>query len=335
MASEATRGGVELRTHFVDNGDGWRLALHRRHAPDRLDPRRRPVVMVPGFAMNAFILGFHPRGPGIAEYLALAGFEVWCVELRAQGQSVRSSRARRRFGIEDLGTVDLAAAIEGVRRHSAVQADRVDVIGCSLGATYMFIQAAWWPTHRIARMINLGGPLRWTAVHPVLKGLAAAPPLWSAVRIRGTRRIARGVLPVAARVPRLLSMYMTPAICDLSRPDALVQTVDDPVPAINRQIARWIRRGDLVIDGRNLTDDVARLELPLLTVVATGDGIVPEATAASAHDAMAHDARTLLYAGDEQRPMAHADLFISDLAEAQVFEPVVRWLVEGPSGGSG
>lgn len=317
---------VELRTHFVDNGDGWRLALHRRHAPGRLDPSRRPVVMVPGFAMNAFILGFHPRGPGIAEYLALAGFEVWCVELRAQGQSVRSRRASRRFGLEDLGTVDLAAAIEGVRRHSAVQADLVDVIGCSLGATYMFIQAAWWPTHRIARMVNLGGPLRWTAVHPLVKGLAAAPPLWGALRIKGTRRIARGVLPVIERVPKLLSVYMTPAICDLSRPEALVQTVDDPVPTINRQIAEWIRRGDLLVDGRNLTTDVAGLGLPLLTVVATGDGIVPEATAASGHDAMRGADRTLIYAGDEQRPMAHADLFISDLAEDQVFEPVARWL---------
>lgn len=320
--------GIERRTHYVDNGDGWRLALHRRWVPDRLDPARRPVVMVPGFAMNAFILGYHPNGPGIAEYLALAGFEVWCVELRAQGDSVRSSRASRRFGLEDLGTVDLAAAIEGVRRHSAVRDDRVDVIGCSLGATYMFIQAAWWPTHRIARMINLGGPLRWTAVHPVVKTLAAAPRLWSALPIKGTRRIARRVLPVVERVPQLLSIYLSPAICDLSQPDALVQTVDDPVPAINRQIAQWIRRGDLIIDGRNLTTDVGRLALPLLTVVATGDGIVPEATAASGHDAMRHPERSLIYAGDEQRPMAHADLFISELAEQQVFAPIARWLAD-------
>lgn len=317
---------IEQRTFFVDNGDGWRLALHRRRVPDRLECGRRPVVMVPGFAMNAFILGYHPSGPGIAEYLALAGFEVWCVELRAQGQSVRGPRASRRFGLEDLGTVDLAAAIEGVRRHSEVRSDRVDVIGCSLGATYMFIQAAWWPTHRIARMINLGGPLRWTSVHPVLRGLAAAPRLWSAVPIKGTRRLARRVLPVVERVPQLLSVYLSPAICDLSEPDALVQTVDDPVPAINRQIAHWIRRGDLVVDGRNLTADVARLDIPLMTVVATGDGIVPEATAASAHDAMRHPKRTLVYAGDERRPMAHADLFISALAEDQVFEPIAAWL---------
>lgn len=326
MAEASHRALVELCTHYVDNGDGWRLALHRRQVPSRLDPTRRPVVMVPGFAMNAHILGYHPKGPGIAEYLALRGFEVWCVELRAQGQSIASRHAARRFGLADLGTVDLAAAIEGVRRRSAVDAEQVDVIGCSLGATYMFIQAAWWPTHRVARLINIGGPLRWTAVHPLLRGLAVAPPLWSALRVRGTRRLARGVLPVVERVPQLLSVYMSPAICDLSRPEALVLTVDDPVPSLNREIARWIRDGDLVVDGRNLTADVARLELPLLTVVATGDGIVPEATAASAHDAMRRAARTLIHAGDEARPMAHADLFISDLAEAQVFRPIAEWL---------
>ncbi|MCB9553609.1 MAG: alpha/beta fold hydrolase [Myxococcales bacterium] len=318
---------IEQRTYYVDNGDGWRLALHRRFVPGRVDPTRRPVVMVPGFAMNAHILGYHPRGPGIAEYIAEAGHEVWCVELRGQGHSVRGPTGDRRYHLADLGLVDLAAAIEGVRRHSAVRADRVDVIGCSLGATFMFMQAAWWPTHRIARMVNIGGPLRWTAVHPALRALAQVPAAWGAVPVRGTRRMAKAVLPVAARWPALLRVYLNPEICDLSRPEQLVATVDDPSPAVNAELARWIRRGDLVIERRNLTEDVARLDLPLLTIVATGDGIVPEATAASAHDAMRAAPRSLIHAGSEQRPMAHADLFISSMAEAAVFRPIVDWLL--------
>lgn len=318
---------IELRTHYVDNGEGWRLALHRRHVPGRLDRARRPVVMVPGFAMNAHILGYHPRGPGIAEYLAERGFDVWCVELRGQGHSVRGATARRGFGMADLGLVDLAAAIEGVRRHAG--ADRVDVIGCSLGATFMFMQAAWWPTHRLARMVNLGGPLRWTAVHPAVRALAQVPSLWKALPVKGTRRLAKAALPVIARWPALLRIYLNPEICDLSRPEQLVLTVDDPVPTINAEIARWVRRGDLLFEGRNLTDDVARLDLPLLTVVATGDGIVPEATTASGHDVMKRAPRRLIHAGDERQPMAHADLFISALAPEQVFRPVADWLEAG------
>lgn len=318
---------IERQTFFVDNGDGWRLALHRRRVPGRVDPNRRPVIMVPGFAMNAFVLGYHPRGLGISEYLAHQGLEVWCVELRGQGESIADRGARQDFGLEDLGLTDLAAAIEGVCAHSEVAADKVDLIGCSLGGTFMFMQVAWWPTHRIARMVNLGGPLRWTAVHPALRALAVAPPLWGLVRIKGTRTLARTILPVAARVPGLLNVYMSPEICDLSEPATLARTVDDPVPSVNRQIARWIKRGDLILDGRNLTRDCGRVTLPLLTIVAVGDGIVPESTTCSGHDAVASADRTLVYAGSEARPMAHADLFISELAEEKVFEPLARWLL--------
>lgn len=318
---------IHQETHHIDNGDGWQLALHRRWDPDRLDATRRPVVMVPGFAMNAHILGYHPRGPSIAGYIAAAGYETWCVELRGQGHSRPSHRSPRRMrhGMADLGLVDLAAAIEGVCQLSHAKADRVDVIGCSLGATLMFMQAAWWPTHRIARLINLGGPLRWTAVHPAMRALAALPG-WGAIPVRGTRHLARAALPIAIRWPALLRLYLNPEICDLTRPDQLVLTVDDPTSTVNAEIARWINRADLIIDGRNLTHDVALLRLPLLTIIASGDGIVPPATAASAHDAMRGADRTLIHAGTERRPMAHADLFISALAEAQVFAPIVAWL---------
>ena len=46
----------------------------------------------------------------------------------------------------------------------------------------------------------------------------------------------------------------------------------------------------------------------------------------SAHDAMRAAPRRLIHAGSEQRPMAHADLFISSMAEDAVFRPIVDWL---------
>ncbi|MCA9538079.1 MAG: alpha/beta fold hydrolase [Myxococcales bacterium] len=318
---------LDRQTFFVDNGDNWQLALHRHQMPDRLDRKRRPLVLVPGFAMNSFVLGYHPRGASLVEYLAAQGFEVWCTELRGQGDSRPGPRASRRFGLADLGLVDLAAALEGVRRHSDVDAEQVDAIGCSLGATFVFMQAAWWPIPRIARIVNLGGPMRWTSVHPTLRALSTVPALWGAMAFRGTRRIARLALPLAARVPGLLHVYLHPAICDLSEPATLVQTVDDPIPSVNIEIARWIRDGDLVVEGRNLTHAVAELQQPLLTIVANADGIVPEATTCSAHNIVRSANRRVIYAGDEHRPMAHADLFISDLAEAQVFRPLSEWLL--------
>ncbi len=311
-------------TH-IDNGVGWRLALHRVVDPERRNPDSRPVMLVPGFAMNTFILRHRPGGPSLAQYLAEAGREVWCVELRGQGDSERVG-GRRQFSMVDLGLDDLQTAMDAIRERTEVDGRRIDAVGCSLGATFLFIQAAWNRAHPMGKLVNIGGPLRWTAVHPLLRILSVAGPLWSAARVRGTRKIARYGLPLALKVPRLLHLYLHPAICDLTEPATLVQTMDDPIPAINRELATWIRRGDLVYRDRNLTEDITGLGLPLLTILANADGIVPEATACSAHNVIGGPNRRVIYAGNEQVPMAHADLFMSAHAESEVFEPLRRWL---------
>ncbi len=316
---------IERRTTFFDNGVGWRLALHRFADPRALDPRRNPVVMVPGFCMNSFILGHHPTGTSMAAHLASRGHEVWCTDLRGQGASSRLGRDDR-VALADIALVDLGAALDAIAERSASDATGFDLIGCSLGATYVFMRAAWGPDPRIRRIINLGGPMRWTSVHPVVRTVAGLPLPWDRFAIRGTRRAARALLPLAARVPGFLHIYLHPAHCDLSDPDTLLQVVDDPIPSLNAEIARWIRRGDLVWDGRVLSHDVAELRQPLLTVVANADGICPEATVCSAHNAMRGAPRDVLVAGDHRTPMAHADLFISEHAERFVFEPLAAWL---------
>jgi predicted alpha/beta hydrolase len=319
---------LERRTYFTENGAGWRLALHRYRDPTRLDRSTRPVVIVPGFAMNAYILGYHPTGRPLAAYLADHGLEVFCVELRGQGHAhpVAGRGRRRGFGLADVGVVDLGAVIDAVPRYSALPEGPVDAVGCSLGATYVFMQAAWRPQAPLRRLVNLGGPLAWTTAHPFVRALAQLPLGFPAMR--GTRTLARLALPAVARVPGVLDIYMNPRICDLSRPESLVHTVDDPVARINFEIARWIRRRDLVLDGRNLTADLARVDRPLLTVVANADGIVPEAVVRTGDETIGApaSARRVVIAGDARTPMAHADLFISELAERTVFAPLAEWL---------
>ncbi len=317
---------IERQTVLVDNGHGWRLALHRWADPAALDRSRPPVVLVPGYAMNSFILGYHPRARGIAPYLAARGFEVWAADLRGQGGSQRQGGARR-YRLEDVGLVDLSVAINQILGRTETDADAVDLIGCSLGATYMFMHAAWWPEPHARRLVNLGGPLRWTAAHPLLKLLSVAPPLWGALPVRNLRPLARAGLPLAAKIPGLLHMYLHPAICDLSEPGELCRTVDDPSPTVNRQLARWMADGDLRLGTRNLTAAVSALTHPLLTVVANADGVVPEDTVCSAHNVMTGSTnRRIVYAGTASTPMAHADLFISDPAPAAVFAPIAEWL---------
>ena len=317
---------LEKRTFLVDQGTGWQVALHRYRDPRALRSDTDPVVIVPGFAMNSFILGYHPTGRPLTAYLAERGYEVFCVDLRGQGEA-RAVTGSRRFGLEDVALVDLPVAVDAVLERATHAAEAgVSLVGCSLGATYMFMNAAWRPHPRIARLVNLGGPLRWDAVHPLLTLLSRAPI--GAFPIRGTRRLARAALPLLAKLPGVLDLYLNPALCDLTRPEALVNTIDDPIPRINRQIARWVQARDLVIEGRNLSVDAANIRLPLLTIVANADGIVPEATVTSGDRLVSTPPalRRVVVAGDARTRMAHADLFMSNVAEANVFSPLADWL---------
>lgn len=315
---------MEPAVHYVDNGEGWRLELKRYRPPAQARPARPPVVMIPGYAMNTFILAYHPQGPSMVEYLVADGFEVWTANLRGQGGSRRTGRrGRTRFGLRELSLVDLPRALDAVRKET--RQDRLDVVGCSLGASIIYAWLAHHPTgHGIRRMVSIGGPLRLDGAHPMIRLLFASPKLAGAIPIVRTRALARRALPLARRVPALLSIYVNARENDLSAADRLVETVDDPVPYINRQIARWLRERDLVVGGLNVTEHLRGIDVPVLVIYANADGIVPPAAACSVAQAM--DDVTLVEAGCDAHRFAHADLFINPRAVDRVFEPMRAWL---------
>jgi len=316
------------RTHYVANQDGWLLALKQTYDADRLVPGRRPIAIVPGYGMNAFIFGFHPTGLSMEAYWAEQGFEVWSLNLRAQGGSKRQGGSRR-YGFFEAGVTDLTCALDHVVRHTETGADRVDGVGCSLGGTYLYVYRAFaGEKNRLGSLVSMGAPLRWEAVHPALKFVFSSPWLAGQLRMRGTRQLAQMALPALRRLPALLHLYMHPEIIDVSRMREMIQTIEDPNPVLNREIAEWIGTRDLVVRGINVTDRLAAAENPLLIVLANADGIVPEATALSAYHTMASPVKDVLRVGSEAQAVAHADLFISEISHRQVFEPLARWLVE-------
>lgn len=306
----------------------WALAIRRHVDPQAFDPSRRPLVMVPGYAMNSFILGYHPTGPSMIEHLARAGIEVWTADLRGQGDSRATGRPGR-FGLGELALDDLPAVLTHVRAHTASRRAELDVVGCSLGASMVYAYLAHHrERHGLGAFIAIGGPLRWEQTHPLMKLAFASPALAGLVPFKGTRALARRALPVARRYPPLLSIYMNARQIDLSRADQLVNTVDDPVPWINRQVARWVKQGDLVVRGLNTTEALRGLDLPMLVVLANRDGIVPPGTARSIEHIAAPGAVRVLEVGSGEHWYAHADLFISHDAARTVFAPMERWLAE-------
>lgn len=308
--------------------DGWRLDMTRFKDLAAFDRGRPPVVFVPGFGMNAFVLSYHPSGISMVEYLASHGHEVWTANLRGQG-GARSTTARRaKVGFSQLIQIDLQAVADTVTAHTQTKHDAFVWAGCSLGASLLYGRLALSEAPQMCGMIALGGPLQWREVPRIARLLLGSTRLVASVPVRGTRRAARMAIPLLRRTPRLLSMYMNAQHTDLNRPDLLAQTVDDPATSLSVQISKWIKHKDLVVDGVNVTQALARRapKVPLLCIFANKDGVVPPSAALSAVDVFDADQTTVVAAGDARHWYAHADLFIGREALPRVFDPMQRWL---------
>lgn len=331
------------QSYRPETTDGWCLDVICYRDTERFDRRKKPILMIPGYAMNVFILNFHPTGMSMIEYLCAQGFEVWAANLRGQGASrrVAESSSRRvklrqrmrppKYGFRELSLIDFPRVLALALAKTKTGADAVHAIGCSLGASVIYAYLAHHPRElQIASMTAIGGPLRWDDIHPAMSLLASWPVLTGLLPTRGTRQAARLLLPVLKRVPRVLSIYMNAAQINLDRSDAMVQTVEDSSPYLNYQIARWVKNHDLCVGGVNVTEALAEVEgLPILCIVANADGIVPDQVASSICNVASGCTTEVLRVGGEQGDWyAHADLFVSENAQKTVFEPMGRWLGE-------
>lgn len=318
---------IRIDHRHTPNGDGWSLALRRTIDDQALVKGRNPLLIVPGYGMNSFIFGFHPRGVSMEAYLAGRGFEVWSVDLRAQGDS-RCEFGSHRYGFDDLVLKDVFSAVHCVADTTETGACEVDIIGCSLGASMMFAYVACVPEHRTRRLVNMGGPVHWVRINPLLRLAFASPELLGVLPIKGARQLAGFALPMLSKVPKLLSVYIHPEIVDMKHAPTLVRTVENPNRHVNRDLARWIKNRDLIVDGKNVCEAVKTLTNPLLTVIASADGIVPRETVIWPHENIKSERRDILEVGTAAVPIAHADMFISDLAPDLVFRPLADWLAE-------
>jgi pimeloyl-ACP methyl ester carboxylesterase len=314
--------------HRVPNGEGWTLSVFQTWDEGRLDRARRPVVIVPGYGMNSFIFSYHPGGLSLEGFLAAQGFEVWRADLRGQGAS-RRVFGRDDYGLVDLALADLGAVSEAILARTQGRADRVSIVGCSLGGTIMFLHAALRPAHRLGAMVGMGSPVRWVKVHPLLRAAFLSPALVGMLPMRGTRALCGAALPHLVRfTPWLLKVYMNPEIVDTAAAAEMVKTVEDPNRHVNREIGEWIQHRDLVVRGVNLSEALPSMRAPFLCIYANGDGIVPKETASYPFRHIGATRKALLEVGTREVEMAHADMFVSREAHARVFEPLSRWLVE-------
>ena len=260
--------------------------------------------------------------------LAEAGFEVWSLNLRAQGGSRATSPAAEPPSFAAFAGVDLPAAVEFITRNSASTGHPISLIGCSLGGTIGYTYLALHPQQsRVGALVTIGSPIHWDRPPLLFKLLGVRPDLIERIKLRGSRAIVRAALPLLERMPRLAHLYLNPAHVDLHALHELARTVENPQPRLNRELSEWLAAGTLTVRGRDIAEEVRKVTVPLLVTRANRDGIVPTDSVASVRTRWGGRADELVV-GTPEDWYSHADLFIGNEAPAKVFAPIAAWLSE-------
>ena len=319
---------LDIQHHQVPNHDGWNLQLRQARHRTLHNPALAPIAIIPGYGMNSFLFGFHPRGTSMELCLAEAGFEIWSLNLRAQGGSRATSPDAEPPSFAAFAGVDLPAAIAFITRNSASPGHPISLIGCSLGGTIGYTYLALHPQQsRVGALVTIGSPIHWDRPPLLFKLLGVRPDLIERLNLRGTRSIVRAALPLLERMPRLAHLYLNPAHVDLHALHELARTVENPQPRLNRELSEWLAAGTLTVRGRDIAEEVRKVTVPLLVTRANRDGIVPTDSVASVRSRWGGRADELVV-GTPEDWYSHADLFIGNEAPAKVFAPIAAWLSE-------
>jgi pimeloyl-ACP methyl ester carboxylesterase len=284
------------------------------------------VLLVPGYGTNSHLFRFHPSGHSLEAFLVQRGFEVWHADLRGHSDSRRGGGSGE-VGLADLALDHLGTVIGGILAKTSARADRVDVIGASLGGTLLLAHAALRPEHRLGSLVSMGSPVRWIRAHPLLRLACASPRLAGLLPANDHRRIAEVALPrVVRHAPWLLRNYLNPEITDTRPAREIAGVLERSCHRIDREIADWVRRRDLYLRGENVSERIAGVDRPLLCVIANRDGLVPRETAEFPYRQVASQDKRLLEVGTSEIAVGHADLFLSREAHGRAFDPIARWL---------
>jgi alpha-beta hydrolase superfamily lysophospholipase len=169
----------------------------------------------------------------------------------------------------------------------------------------------------------------WKKIHLALRLAFASTHVVEKVRLKHTRTIAALALPLLVKhAPKLLAIYMNTSSTDTSHAATMVQTVEDPNPHVNLDIAHWLKDRELTVRGVNVSRALEAMTYPHLTVLAKDDGIVPPETARDIYETIGSTDKQILEVGGGDHPMAHADLFLATGAQELIFEPLAQFLLK-------
>lgn len=308
--------GQEDQRLVALTSDGWRLCLGRRLPKGA--PRRPPVLLLHGVAMNRLALDFGVPGHSLSAFLAAGGLDSFALDLRGHGGSRDGPGLLRNWTLDDYLALDLPAALDAVQ--AATGQEQVLLVGHSQGALLALAAAARYPT-RVAGVVALAPPIRFTVEASRLRVLPFLAR-WQLARV-GARLVAplSGLWQPSAASLFIQRGEMDPPIFRR----LMMNVIEDLPPGVVRQFESFLREDrfgsyDGAVDHRAA---LATCRQPALFVAAPRDGMAPPVVVKEACQRWGGE-KTYLQLPEG---VGHTDLLLGRRAPELLFPKVRDWLL--------
>lgn len=289
--------------------DGVALALYR-YVPEAAASAAPPVLLVPDLGMTHEI--YDLGGQGLAPYLRARGREVFVLEFRGHG----ASQAPEGWGLDDVGSKDLVAAVDVIRKERPGSV--VDAVVLGWGGALFLGAAATDLAGKVGRIVALSTP-----VHPSVPN----PTARKVLRAGGRFRTLGGTFAGGRELDLLFTLG---GQFHAGRVGALREALVDLGERPSRELLSWFEAGDLVHkDGTTLRGRLAGLRGPVLVVLPLGDNWAhPEFASVLQKEAPHAEVSFRLLSRVErcEEDYTHLSMVQGKEADRDVFDPALAFL---------
>ncbi len=321
---------------FGTTSDGWRIAV-LRYRPEQ-PSAHPPVLLVHGIAANRYNLDLTDE-TSLAKHLAARGFDVWIVELRGRGFSLRPklfSGLRYDWSFDDYAERDLPCAADIVRRSTGARA--LHLVGFSTGALacYAFLS----DPHRsveVASLVSIGGAASFKRLGKVLSGR-----LIRSVRFLRHRWLLRVVAPISGYWhPSPLQIVHNPENLEGSvQRRIMVNMIANFSRNELLQYSDWILQDVFrsIDHRRDYRAELGRINVPALFLAGPRDALSPPDAVKETCDAVGSVEKRFILCSRAQGyevNYGHFDLVVGKQAPREVYPAVSGWLESVDERGAG
>lgn len=284
-----------------------------------------PLLLIPSLINRWYVMDLRP-GASLVEALTNAGIDTWCLDWGIPHDE-------ERFVSWDELQARIARASRRVRKLTG--AKRIGVLGYCMGGTLAAIHAALQPD-TVGALINLAGPIDFSRggllAHMVNPDWFDAGSIADAGNVSPTQMQSgfvamRPTLDLAKIVSQIDNVGDEQTRIAF---EALEEWSSDniafPAEAYRRYIGDLYQGNQLVAGEHRIAGklaDLAAIESPVLTIVASRDHICPPDAATALNDAVGSAVSDVLTV-----PGGHVGAVVGRRAAAEMYPATTAWLIE-------